>query len=191
MFERGFKAWCEKYSTSIRKDLGLNVSGALDMCALAEHLGIRVWSPNSLPGLSTETQAILLRNDPNSRSDWSAVTVVAASRIAVILNTSHSEGRQASDLAHELAHLIRGHESKGAGRSTDGILLLSDYEKQQEEEANWLSGCLLLPREALVSIKQRRLTDEEAAREYCVSRRLLKYRNSMTGVDRQFSSTQT
>ena len=191
MFDRGFKTWCEKYSTNIRKDLGLDAGDALDLRALAEHLGIRVWSPESVPGLDSETIAILLRNDGVSRSDWSAVTIVVGTKVAVILNTSHSSGRQASDLAHELSHHILGHETKDAGYSSDGILLLNDYDKKQEEEADWLAGCLLLPRDALVSIKRRKLTEDETTLEYCVSQRMLKYRTAMTGVDRQFNAPRT
>lgn len=189
MFDRGFKTWCEKYSTNIRKDLGLDAGAALDLRALAKHLGIRVWSPENIPGLSTETIQVLLKNDGKSKSDWSAVTIVVGSKVAVILNTSHSTGRQASDLAHELAHHILGHESKDAGLSSDGILLLSDYDKKQEEEADWLSGCLILPRDALVTIKRKGITDDEVVLEYSVSARMLKYRKAMTGVDRQFNST--
>jgi len=59
--------------------------------------------------------------------------------------------------------------------------------KQQEAEADWLAGCMLLPRDALVTIKQRRIAPEDAAQVYGVSRAMLKYRLAITGVNYQFT----
>ena len=61
------------------------------------------------------------------------------------------------------------------------------YDKVQGEEPDWLSGCLLLPREALLTIKRQSLDDAAAAMEYGVSSRMLSYRMAMTGVKRQFA----
>jgi Zn-dependent peptidase ImmA (M78 family) len=187
VFERGFKAWCERYSVDKRKALGLAVHDPLDARALASHLGVRVWTPDDVPGLSTEAIGVLLRNDGVTPSDWSAVTLMVGTKVVVILNSSHSPGRQASDLTHELAHHIRGHEAKEVSVSADGLMLLSSYEKAQEEEADWLSGSLLLPRDALASIKRRRLDTAAACLEYKVSARMLQYRISMTGINRQYA----
>lgn len=88
---------------------------------------------------------------------------------------------------HELAHRIRGHQAEEVEISEDGIMILNSYDKALEEEADWLAGCLLLPRDALVRIKKERLSDVEAAARYGVSLRMLSYRNSMTGVNRQYT----
>ena len=85
------------------------------------------------------------------------------------------------------AHRIRGHEAQEVEVSAEGLMLLKGYDKLQEEEADWLSGCLLLPRDALLAIKKRRLDDAAAAVEYGVSMRMLSYRMAMTGVKRQFA----
>lgn len=186
MFERGFKTWCEKYSTDQRAALGSAPSAPLDVVAFAKQMDVRVWYPENVPGLSEETLAVLLRNDGKTPSCWSAVTLVVGAKVVVILNSSHGPARQASDLAHELAHRIRGHEAQEVDVSQEGLMLLKSYDKRQEEEADWLAGCLLLPREALISIKRRGLDDSDAAQEYGVSLRMLTYRMSMTGVNRQF-----
>lgn len=187
MFERGFKAWCERYSAEKRKALGLEPHSPLDARALAAHLGVRVWTPADVPGLNEQAIAVLLRNDGETPSDWSAVTLIAGSKVLVILNSSHSSARQASDLTHELAHRIRGHEAKEVSVSEDGLMLLSSYEKAEEEEADWLASSLLLPREALAWIKRRRLDAAAACTEYGVSARMLQYRISMTGINRQYA----
>ncbi len=187
MFERGFKTWCEKYAIDTRHELNLKPSDPLDPRELASKLNIRVWTPEQVPGLSPEALQILLRNDGKSPSCWSAVTLVVGTRIVVVLNSSHSKGRQSSDLMHELSHRIRGHATHDMEASSAGIMLLNAYDKKQEEEADWLSGCLLLPREALVWIKNNRVDPHEAAQMFGVSKRMLDYRLAMTGVNRQYA----
>lgn len=186
MFKRGFKSWCERYATDKRQELGLSSSDPLDARLLAENLGIKVWTPHDVPGLTQEHLNILLFNDGKTASDWSAVTLIVEDIKLVILNSSHSLGRQSSDLMHELSHLILDHQSKEMNASSEGVLMLSAYEKDQEDEADWLSGCLLLPREALVSIMKQRLDLTIAASDFRVSMSMLRYRMSMTGVARQY-----
>ena len=187
MFERGYTTWCEKFSTDKRLALGLAASAPLDTIAFAKHLGVRVWTPHEVPGLSADSLSVLLRNDGKTPSCWSAVTLVVGKNVVVILNASHSPARQASDLTHELAHRIRGHEAQEVSVTEDGLMLLKSYDKKQEEEADWLSGCLLLPRDALISIKQRQLDDSMAVSEYGISLKMLNYRLAMTGVNKQFA----
>lgn len=187
MFERGFKAWCERYAAEKRAELGLKAHAPLDPYKLAANLGIRVWKPEDIPGMTPELLGLLLKNDGKTSTGWSAVTLLESGRCLVILNTSHSPGRQASDLMHELAHRIRNHKTRDVEISTAGLMLVHDYDKAQEEEADWLSGCLLLPREALISIKRSRLALPDAAIQFGVSQRMLTYRLSMTGVNRQFA----
>lgn len=186
MFERGFKAWCERYATNKRAELGLLPHDPLDAFMLAKNLGVKVWTPQNIPGLTAESLGVLLRNDGETPSCWSAVTLVVNSRVLVILNSSHSPARQSSDLTHELAHQIRGHKAHEVSVTTEGLMMLKSYEKIYEEEADWLSSCLLLPREALIAIKRRGLEVAEAAREFGVSISMLNYRMAMTGVNRQF-----
>ena len=69
--------------------------------------------------------------------------------------------------------------------SPDGKWTLRSYDDQQEAEAAWLSGCLLLPRPALLRIAKLKLSDREAAARYGVSEQLLRYRKDITGVTRQ------
>lgn len=61
-------------------------------------------------------------------------------------------------------------------------MLVASYDKQQEEEADWLSGTLLLPRDALVSVANMVLGEEETAVRYGVSISMLRYRMNVTAV---------
>ena len=185
MFERGFKSWCEKLAVDVRRELRLKQHGRLDPYVLAKHLQIKVWNVEDVPGLTTASKDLLL--GPGS-SDWSAVTLVDRHKRLIVLNSSHSLGRISNDLAHELAHVILGHVPEELPMNDGGISLRPRVDMLQEQQADWLAGSLLLPRPALVHIKKSFTDLQVAASEYCVSRRLLDYRMSVTGVRSQFST---
>jgi Zn-dependent peptidase ImmA (M78 family) len=103
----------------------------------------------------------------------------------IIYNPSHTSGRIASDIAHEVAHLILEHEPTKLVLSQDGSLVMRSFNPKQEEEANWLAWCLLLPREALVSSLKRRLSVPEIADSFGVSQTLVNFRVQMTGAQMQ------
>jgi Zn-dependent peptidase ImmA (M78 family) len=64
--------------------------------------------------------------------------------------------------------------------------MLNTYNRDQEDEANWMAGCLLLPREALAVAMKQRVDFEITAKKYGVSREMLRWRINVTGVQRQF-----
>lgn len=64
-------------------------------------------------------------------------------------------------------------------------MLVSEYSKDDEDEADWLAGALLLPRQALVEHRRRGLSVEQIARHHAVSRQMCEWRVRMTGVDLQ------
>ena len=180
MFERGYKTWCEKLSLQLRSELGLRASDPLDSWKLAEHLKVKVKTTAQFPGL-THTVRKLLDGDDS----WSAVTIEAVGRKLVILKESNSTGRKSSDLTHELAHQLLGHKASGVGVSMGGHLMVHAFSREEEDQANWLSACLLLPRSALVHIKKQFKDDATAASTYLVSVAMLKYRLGVTGVTDQ------
>ncbi len=184
MFARGFKTWCEKVALLQRRQLDLRPTDPLGARVLARHLGVDVHTVEEVPGLDPQCLRILCRNDADS---WSAVTISGGSRDVVILNPSHAPTRLASDLMHELAHILIGHNPARIDVTEDGTLMLSTYNRQQEDEANWLAGCLLLPRDALVLIRRQHLDFGTAARTYGTSREMLTYRMNVTGIERQFT----
>lgn len=153
----------------------------LDPWRLAEHLRIKVRATSDFPALASSDRQIL-----ESDSAWSAVTLEVAGRKCIILKDSNSAGRKSSDLTHELAHQLLGHKATGAGSSVAGHLMVHSFNQLEEEQANWLSASLLLPRPALLHIKKRFKDDDlEAAKAYQVSVAMLKYRLGVTGVNYQ------
>ena len=184
-FERGFKTRCENISVSVRKDLGLGASAPLPMTSLASYLDVHLLDPTAVPEMSAASLRTLLQDESD---DWSAVTVSGPGAVLVIYNPKNSIRRRSSDLAHEFAHLILRHPPSTLMFEPQGEWTIRSFNDQQEDEANWLSGCLLLPRQALLSIGNAKLADEAAASRYDVSTRLLRYRTNVTGVARQLAN---
>jgi hypothetical protein len=183
VFDRGFKKWCENVSLQQRHQLDLPSHSPLDPHQLARRMGIQVVTPDQIPGIDPGSLRVLLRDEPGS---WSAVTISEGSRHVIVLNSAHSGGRPASDLMHELAHILLGHTPARVDVSEDGLLMLNTYDRQQEDGAGWLAGCLLLPRVGLEWIHQQGLELKVEARRYGVSLAMLQYRLKVTGVERQF-----
>lgn len=182
MFARGFKTWCENAAVELRRALRVQRMDPLRPEQLAAHLGVRLCTPKDIPGLSSRVVQALLGPEKDS---WSAVTLSSGDCRLVIYNSAHALGRRANDIMHELSHVLLDHNPARVMYFSDGRMALRTYDADQEGQANWLAGCLLLPRDALVHIKSVRLSDDEAAAQYQVSTRLLTYRLDMTGVTRQ------
>ncbi len=187
MFQRGFKSWCENISLQQRKKLGVESVDPLDPYHLACSMNIVVWKPEDIPDISSSCLDVLLVDDPDS---WSAITISISTKSAIVINSSHSVGRTGSNLMHELSHVILGHEAARVDVSKDNLLLLSTYDKKQEDEANWLAGCMLLPREALVHIRRNNVTNAKVKKDYFVSEQMLNYRMRIMGVEKQFRNNQ-
>ncbi len=184
-FERGFKTWSENTAVSIRHRLKLKDVDPLPPRQLAEDRKVLVWYPRDVPGLSAPAVRHLCSPVGD---EWSAVTVCAGGQEVVVLNPSHSDARQASDLMHELAHLIRGHVPAQVVVLPEAGIGIRSYNDLEEAEANWLAGCLLLPRPALASCAARNLSTSAICDHYGVSGDLVKYRMNVTGVARQFGT---
>jgi len=182
MFRRGFKTWAEQSSARVRQKLKLPSSAPLDPAKLAELLGVFIVGPDELADLAPEVRQRLLNDHEDN---WSAITVGDGQSHMIVVNSSHPKSRTNSNLAHELAHIILGHDPSMMFISPNSGVALRTHNEEQEEEANWLAGALLLPREALLAIRRRRLSDDQACQEYGVSPPMLRFRFNVTGVDVQ------
>jgi len=178
LFERGFKTWCQNTSASIRKRLGQNLASPLSPYLLASKLGVTVWNLGEVPTLKKETLEYLTSEEGN---EWSAVTVFVNSKEFIVVNPTHSNARQASDLMHELAHILRKHEA-GKVFMLDSGYAIREFNEKQEAEADWLAGSLLLPKEVLLQCHFRSYSTQQACQAFGVSESLFTYRMNMSGI---------
>lgn len=158
-------------------ELDLSPSARINVGKLAEHLGVVVRGADELVPLSE-----LKRLDELQPGCFSAATIHLPNGkvIAVTNPLNESVARRDSDLAHELAHVILGHQPSQVDRVGD--LTFFDCDPEQEEEANWLAGCLLLPRPLLLTAARQGLTAEQIAEENSVSIQMARFRLNTSGV---------
>ncbi len=182
MFERGFKTWCEEFSIQIRREMGLSNVSPLDPLDLAKVLDVDVRRPQQLDSLPADVSERLINKHAET---WSAVTVSHGHKHLTVYNPIHSRARRNSDLMHELAHILLEHRPTHVFISPQKGYALRTHDRNQESEAAWLAGCLLLPRPALLDIRKRGLDDGTACEKYGVSEDLLRFRMNATGVNVQ------
>lgn len=164
-----------------RQAIGLSVHDRFDAPAYARKIGVVLLDFDTL-GVSASARKQLLVNDLES---WSGMTIKQDGIVAVILNPAHAPVRRASTLMHEIAHVELGHSPVRVDISPDGIMLVSEFSKTDEEEADWLAGAVLLPREALMAHRSRGHDAQRIAQRHGTSLQLCEWRLRMTGVDVQ------
>lgn len=173
---RGFKAEAERTSEAIRAELQLKAWAALSPWDLAEYLDIPVLPLSDLDGVAA-AQRLFAGDESGS---FSALTVFDGPRRLVVHNDAHTTGRQASNVAHELAHGLLLHEPRPALNS----LGCRDWNQDVEDEAVHLSGALLIPRAAAYLIVRKGWSDLEAATRYGCSDAMVKWRVAISGAAR-------
>lgn len=179
--KRGFKSQAERVAEELRGQLGLGAIDPLCPYALATHLSIHVLDIKELPLPANDLEHLTGAGS----AVWSGFSLREAGLIGVVLNTSHPKRRLRNTLMHEISHIYLGHSGSQVTLLDSGTLLVSDFSSEQEEEADWLSGALLLPREALLHARAQQLPNAQICETYGVSDELCTWRLRMTGVDVQ------
>jgi Zn-dependent peptidase ImmA (M78 family) len=173
---RGFKAEAERIAGRIRDEMNRPADTALDPHDIATHLGIEILRADLL--VEREELEKLAKIQPDA---WSAATFRKPSgELVVVVNPLSSLGRTRSDLAHELAHVLLAHTT-GKVEHVGPVAFLT-CDSLQEEEANWLAGCLLLPRPILLAAAREGLSPERLAADCDVSVQMARFRLNASGV---------
>ena len=87
--------------------------------------------------------------------------VLSCSRMFIVTNPLRSTGRLNSDLAHELSHILLGHDLSEV-REVNGVPFRT-CQPNEEEEATAFGGTLLLPRPLLLSAARLRASSNDIA----------------------------
>jgi hypothetical protein len=178
---RGFKAWAEGETLRLRKTLGLREFDCLPARGLATNLGIMIYEPSTVPGMTPQLVHALQK----PRSGFSAVTLPAVEPVIIIHNGSHAPTRQESNLMHEIAHVLCEHKCNSVNFSNG--LPCRAYDPAQEEEAEWLGACLQIPRDGLLWCLRKGWDTATIAVHFGASTALARFRRNKTGVDAQLA----
>ena len=178
MLRRGFKAEAERIAGDLRSTLGLGEGAPVDPAEAASSLGISVFSADQLV-----PRERLVEVDTLQPGCFSACTFsISPMRTVIVFNPLSAQTRRRSDIAHELSHIVLNHQLSRVAHVGETPFLV--YDATHEEEANWLGGCLLLPRRFLLE-SLRRGDDVSTIAQTCgVSEQLTRWRVNVTGVKR-------
>ena len=160
----------------------LTPSDRMDAIKLAKHVGCIVRPADALVDIAKLERLYRIQDD----AFFACTFELPGDRYAIVFNPLMSDTRRNSDVAHEVAHIVLGHKLSRLERLGNVAFLSCD--KRQEEEAAWLSGCLLLPRFALIHDLRRGREPGVIARSRMLSRDIVEYRARVTGVARQLAA---
>ena len=179
---RGFKAEAERRAKDTWTAMDLKPGDRMDAVALAEHFGCLIRAADALVPREKLEELFGIQDN----AFFACTFRLRDRRHAIVFNPLMEETRRNSDVAHEVAHIVLDHRLSRLGH-LDGVAFLS-CDPQQEEEAAWLSGCLVLPRFALVHDLTRGQRPGDIARRRVLSKQMVDYRIRVTGVDRQLAA---
>ncbi|BCY07278.1 ImmA/IrrE family metallo-endopeptidase [Actinoplanes sp. L3-i22] len=173
---RGFKTEAERLADRTRVELGLQPHAHMPIRKLAAHLHIEIHPADDLVD-----RADLEELDELQPGAFSAATFhLPGGRTVIVCNPLSETGRTNSDIAHEIAHVILNHEIREIQQLAGHTFFTCNPE--QEEEANWLAGCLLLPRPLLLREAYAASTPDLIAEKHQVSVPMARYRLNASGV---------
>lgn len=170
----------EKKALEIRRFAGLVADERLDPFNLASLLKLRVVSLSEIDGLSES-----VRDHLSAGGGWSGgltEPMEDGSRV-IVINHTHSPGRQAATLMEEICHSLLGHRPSrisGAGRS---------YDKAIEDEAYGVGAAALVPYQALSEALTRGEPPYMIAKRLGVTHALVEYRMRVLGLWRVTGAT--
>ena len=176
-FKHGFKAEAERYAEEFRAELDLRPDAPLCPRKLAEHLGVPVFGIRNNPKLPSEITNYWASHPEDP---FSGLIISDGSYKEIHHNDFHHPRRQNSDLAHELAHIIMGHDLETPIKDNGERA----YDRNTEEEAKWLGGTLLHPKKATVKMVLDSFTREMVEEIYQVSWQMYQYRLQVTDTVR-------
>lgn len=118
---------------------------------------------------------------------WSAFTIKVDAGHLIVHNTTHEPPRQESNVMHELAHIWLKHKPDSIEPPGRLPFATRTFNQDQEDEAEWLGGCLQIPREAMLWFLQRRFDNHAIAAHFNASVEMVRFRRNTTGIDAQIA----
>ena len=179
---RGFKAEAERVALDIWSEMDLAPGDSMKALNLARHIGCVVHAADELVDVVKLERLKLIQDD----AFFACTFKIPGNRHAIVYNPLMSARRRNSDIAHEVSHIVLDHRLSRLERLGEVAFLSCD--KRQEEEAAWLSGCLLLPRPALIHDLSKGMASTTIADRRNLSTSMVDYRVRVTGVERQLAA---
>ncbi|MFC4950937.1 ImmA/IrrE family metallo-endopeptidase [Pseudonocardia sp. GCM10023141] len=190
---RGFKAEAERHAASLRASIDCSDRESPNLAKIAVHLRVAVLPADQL--LDGGIDDLLALHQAQAGAFSAATLSPPGKRRVVVYNPVNFEGRYLtpaeakldgrtrSNVAHEFSHMILGHEVRQVQKITEHYFFTCNPE--QEEEANWLAGAILLPRPLLIDAARHGLTDAQTATMHNVTAEMARFRMNTSGAKMQ------
>jgi len=173
---RGFVKEAEQYAAEFRAELGLSSSAPICPFILLAHLGIPTIGLSKHPAIPERVKEFFATD---GQDDFSATTLIDGNFKQIVHNDNHHPNRQNSNAAHELGHILLGHEARPPMHESG----CRNFDKTLELEANELGWVILVPKPAAISALQSFSDLRDAAKFYSVSYQLMQYRVRKSGAE--------
>lgn len=178
---RGFKTRANRLALQAREWLRVAAHAPLCPWKLASHLNVPMLPLSALAADSEETARAAAHLMKVDRRAFSAGTFRLGAKCLLIFNDANPVPRQASDVAHELAHVLLKHPPVTTFDETG----CRQYDRGQEAEAEWLGPALLVSEEAALHIARQSWTVQEASVQYGVTEEVARFRLNVTAAHRR------
>ena len=172
----GFKTEANWYAREMRRELNIPAHDALCPWKLAKHLDFPVLPLTFYEAV--EPKAVAYFRSRLGQREFFFFFIFQGNARLIVHNDAHDPDRQASNIAHELAHGLLLHPPKPPIDEHGS----RHYNPVLEEEANWLGPALLVSDEAAVRVVRLGLTVPAAAALYKVSGPVMQMRINVSGA---------
>jgi hypothetical protein len=172
----GFKAAAKRQAIAIRRAHGLGDVDEFDCHKIAKAEGLFVYTLTSYRP-SPHVDHLL---DVDQQA-FSALTLRYGDNVVIVVHDGHSAERQRSSLAHELAHVLLGHEDTPPLDDSGCRELHADI----EAEADYLGSVLLVTDDAVMHYARQDIPLEVAASRLGVSVPMMRWRYNDSGAHRR------
>jgi hypothetical protein len=141
----------------------------------------RLVRDGTLAGFSRdERRAGALDHLDSSGSGFHAVVLDMDGHRLILHNGSNSPARQESDVMHELAHVLLGHDA--CYMDPRAPFLLPSRDLGMERQAEWLGAALQIPASGLLNLARRGWGPDAVAAHYGASAQLAQWRWGALGI---------
>lgn len=181
LYRYGFKEEANRYAERYRAEMNISKFDPLDAFAMADHLCIPIFEIDDFETNLSQSDFERLKDPDHFNAMW--MPNCAGEKI-IIHNNHHSVKRQQSNLMHELAHIILGHEISKEAAMLCAVYGLHYFNQQQELEAKFLGSCLQITKPGMLwAIKRKNI--EQISDYYNASVDMVQFRANSLGLARR------
>lgn len=169
---RGFKTEAKKLALELRRELGADAHVPFDPYGFADVYGIDVIQ---LSELDTDARHHFLRAEGSALS---GALIPIGTKVVILENDAQPRPRRRTTMCHEISHIVLEH-SFGISFGDERKCGLGG---DQEAEADWLSGEMLIPYDGALKLALANADDRRVAQEFDVSLAVARWRMNGSGA---------